>query len=366
MKEIISNIFLNYEFVFIFLFCCVFILLISIFIKQQTAKKISVVVFSISFVLFVFEFLLSFVMIPANIENFRFYINDIDGNTHIIKEIEYFDKNNKRYKRKLEEQDFNIENYTDCNFVFNQNYSLYSNNFRITKCNTESDEVFLFLGCSFMFGDALNDYSTLPYYFSKLYNFEKNIINCGVSANSSNTALNILNNEIFLPLINNKNSKINHCFYNLISDQIYRNFRYEGFCLDGYLYKDNKWYIPTTIGKIKYIFAKNYIFRKVFVPVIDGLFEKYYEKYMINNLKEMNKIIEEKYGSKLTIIIWPDYYGKSFIKNLKETNLDLMFLPEYFNSVEEYKIKNNGHPTAKANEEIAEILYNHINNKQLF
>ena len=89
---------------------------------------------------------------------------------------------------------------------------------------------------------------------------------------------------------------------------------------------------------------------------------------MIKSLKEMNKIIEERYNSKLTIIVWPDKYdkrlgkyGKNFIEKLKETKLDLIFLPEYFDDKETgYRIKNDMHPTAKANEEIAEILYNHI------
>ncbi len=151
----------------------------------------------------------------------------------------------------------------------------------------------------------------------------------------------------------------------LIGDHIYRNVRYEGFCLDGFL-KKNKWYIPTKIGKIKYTFARSYIFRKIFVPIIDKYFKQYYDNYMIKSLQEMNKIVEEKYKSKLTIIVWPDFdvvnNDKNFINKLKQTNLDLIFLPYYFSSVEKgYRIKFDLHPTSKANEEIAKILYNRIN-----
>ena len=75
------------------------------------------------------------------------------------------------------------------------------------------------------------------------------------------------------------------------------------------------------------------------------------------------KNLESSYSSKLTIIVWPDSYGERFTKKLEEKNFDLIFLPEYFALEEKgYKIKNDGHPTAKANEEIAQILYNHINN----
>jgi len=48
---------------------------------------------------------------------------------------------------------------------------------------------------------------------------------------------------------------------------------------------------------------------------------------------------------------------------LKETDLDLIFLPEYFNDKRTYKLEHDGHPMVKANEEIAEILYKHIKEK---
>ena len=365
MKEIIINHFLNYEFVYIFLFCFIIFLLISVFFKQKILRKISVLISSICFILFCFEFILSFIMILPQTKSFRFYMDKIDGNIYVQKEIEFFDENNKKYKYKIDMQYFDEKDYDKCSFIFNQNYSVYSNNFRVTKCNNESEDVFLFLGCSFVFGDGIGDDETLPYCFSQLFDFKKNVINCGVSANSSNTALNILNNEIFLPLTKNKNLNIKVCFVNLMSDHIYRNFRYEGICLDGYLYKNNKWYIPTKIGKIKYIFARSYIFRKIFVPIIDNYFKHYYEYYMIESLKLIDKIIKEKYNSKLTIVIWDkDGYSEFFIKQLKEIGVDLIFLPEYFNSEENgYRIKNDGHPTAKANKEVAEILYNYINDK---
>ena len=217
----------------------------------------------------------------------------------------------------------------------------------------------------FTFGLGVNDNETLPYYFSEKFGFKENVINCGVCGLASNTALSILNNKFFSPLIN-KNSKIKHFFYSMIEHQIYRNFVYEnqdiGWCNDGYLYKNNKRYIPTMIGKMKYIFARSYIFRKVFLQTVNKIFKKYYEDYMIKSLEEMNRIVKEEYKSRLTIIVWPDDYGERFMAKLKETGLDLIFLPKYFASEEDgYRIKYDGHPTAKANKEIAEILYSHIN-----
>lgn len=365
MKEILINHFLNYEFLYIFLFCFIIFLLISVLIKKELIKKIAILLLSISFMLLFFEFILSFFMPFAQIKFSKDYINTIiPNNIERARDIKLLCKN-KEYR--FFNENINFDNFENYSLVFDVFYSRYTNYFRFTKCNNSSNDTYIFFGCSFIFGAGVNDNETLPYYFSELYNFDENILNCGVSGKSTNTSLNIIQNDIFKFLINN-NSKIEHVFYSLISDHIYRNFRYENLdflCIDGYLYRDKKWYIPTTIGKMKYIFARSYIFRKVFVPVIDDYFKQYYEDYMIKSLEEMNKIMVKKYNANLTVIVWADDYSEYFIKKLKSSNLDLIFLPKKFNLIKEgYKIQNDGHPTAKANKEIAEILYNHINNKE--
>ena len=360
MKQIIIEHFFNYEFVYIFLSISIIFLSISIFIKQNIVKRVSIILFSIFFMLFIFDFVLSFYMGKPNLKYYGLYLDYIENIDLIIKdrEFEFLDNDNQKYKKIRVRDNFDIQKIN--NMVSCKIYSTYSNGFRYTKCNKNAEQTYIFLGCSFFWGDCLKDDETSPYNFSKLYNFKKNIINCGVEGQAINTTLNILNNECFKPLMN-ENSKIEHFFYLMIEDHIYRNFRYEGDCLDGFLYKNDKFYIPTTLGKIKYIFARSYIFKKIVVPFIDKYFEEYYKNYMIESFEEMNKIVQEKYNSKLTILIWPNDYGERFINKLKRTSLDLIFLPEYFNNYGEYKIKHDGHPTAKANEEIAKMLYEHIN-----
>lgn len=360
MRQII----LSYEFVLVFFACFMFFLLVAMFIKRKIVKNISLLFFSIFFVLFFFELILSFFM-PLSKTGFNKLFLDLKDTTEQSKmnHIKLF-INNKSYEFNNKEE-IDIP-YSKDSIVFEQTYTIFPNKFRVTKCNENSDSVYVFIGCSYTFGLGVADNETLPYYFSKLFDFNKNIINCGLSARGSNAALNVLNNDVFLPLIKNKSSKIECFVYTLIFDHVIRNFNYEDkyYRIDGFLYKNNKRYIPTTIGKIKYIFARSYIFRKVFVPIIDEYFEQYYEDYLINTLKEINKIVEEKYNSKL-VIMWNDHQEKykRLCKKLKETNLDLIFLPEYFNEKRTYKLEHDGHPTAKANEEIAQILYNHINNK---
>ena len=355
MKEILINHFLNYEFVYVFLLCLIIFLSISIFVDSKIIKTISLIFFAIFFALCLLELILSFSMEKINADyHHNFYFDSINMEVFKNREIKIKSKINGNTKL-INNEDYDIKLYEK---VYDVIYSFYSA-FRYTKCDKSSMDSYIFLGCSYVYGDGLNDDETLPYYFSNLYNFNKNVINCGLRGKASNSALNILNNEAFLPFIK-KNSSIKHCVYSLMHDHIYRNFRV--LCnapSDCLIIKDKKYVKSQLIVRLKYLLARSCIFRKVFLPMMDKYFYHYYEDYIIHSLIEMNKIIEKKYNSKLTIIVWPEF-NKIFVNKLRKTNLDLIFLPGFFNS-EEYKIKYDGHPTAKANEEIAQKLYEHIN-----
>lgn len=361
MKELIINHFFNYEFIYIFLFCFFMFLSLSMFIKQKIIRKISILFVSLFFSLFVFETALSLFTEKFEETKVDNKILNIVHSKEIIKyrNIRFLDK---KTNRKIFFTNDNIdEKFLDNNrFIkyIDAEYSRYKNtSFRYTKCNEQSKETYAFLGCSFTFGDGLNDDETLPYYFSKSFDFKCNVLNYGLQGKSSNSALNILN--IGLP----KDKEYKHFFYYLISEQILRNLIYVNTCFDGYIYiKGNFYKTKYPFSGIVSAFQKSYIFRKIFIYFIYKYNKKYCDDYMIESLKEMNRIIEEKYNSKLTIIVYPNKYSKRFIKKINETNLNLIYLPGYFNSEKKgYRIKNDGHPTAKANEEIAQILYNYIN-----
>ncbi|MDD3065402.1 MAG: hypothetical protein PHI20_03085 [Endomicrobiaceae bacterium] len=240
--------------------------------------------------------------------------------------------------------------HTNINFDFNDKF--YKNGFRYTKGNKNSKESYVFLGCSYTYGDALNHNETLPYYFSKLMNFQKNILNCGVCSRGSNTALNILNSNIIEKTI--PDTIVKHFFYILIDDHVERNFRlFATYANDIWIYKNGNWNIPfSPFIKVRLFFAKSYIFRNSFEILINNKNKNFYKHYLLYTIKEMKKIIKEKYHSKLTVVIFPG--------NIKKCESDFLLLPEYFNN---YKAFDGQHPSAKAQEKIATLLYNHINNQ---
>ena len=360
--EVTIKHFLSYEFVYIFLFCSLISLIFAMFVQKKILKIIGIIIFAMFFVLSLIEFLLSLFMPIPQLEFHKNYLKKIHNyNTVSRREIELFDnKKGKYFCNTIISEKFLNQNKSK--IIFDVNYTTFENGFRYTECNVKSKTSYVFLGCSFVLGLGLEDDETLPYYFSKINGFNNNILNCGYPGLSTTTAVNILENDIIDTFI--KNSQIKYFFYSFIPDHIYRNFRIESnsMCIDSCKYQNNKWIrIQQPFGKFKVLFARSYIFRKVFLVRIDEYNKQFYEDYMISNLMEINKIIEEKYKSKFIIVAWPGAEQK-FIEKLK-TKLDVIVLTEYFNPREEkYSIPIDGHPSAEANKTIAKILYNHIQN----
>ncbi len=350
--------FLNYEFGYIFLLCSLIFLIFSFLIKIKALKKTCIIFFSFFLSLTFVELILSLYMQKPQMEKKENYIYKLENfTTHQVREIKLIDGkgNMSAFYNSDGSSDFG-----GCQKIYDVCYTMFGNGFRYTKCDYKSKEAYVFLGCSFVFGAGVNDNETLPYFFSEETSFKSNVLNCGCISKASSTSINILQNDTIGEFL--KDVEIKHFFYSFVGDHIERNFRIETStcCMDNYKFINNRFSrIPQPFGTIKVAFARSYIFRKVFLRQIDKHNRRFYENYMIESLKEMEKIIKEKYKSKLTILVWKYFLEKDLIKKIKQTNLDVIFIDQSLNSEESgYSIPFDGHPTAKANKEIAQYLYN--------
>lgn len=364
--EIIIKHFIDYEFIYVFLFCSLIFLISAIYIKNKFLRIINIILFSVFFGLFLFEFVLSFQMDKFEFSKPYEYIFSESKYIYIKHKVYVEDKhgNKRRYGFENELDKEKFLNKKEYNKIYDVTCSVREDSFRYTKGNSLSKKTCVFLGCSFTFGDGLNDDETLPYYFSKLMNFQFNIINLGGLGNGANLAINILNNDVIYKYTEKDANK--YFVYSLIQPNESRPFelqRYGG--SDNWIYKDNKWFETSSIqpfAKIKVCFARSFIFRKIFLAVIDKCNKEFYTRYLIGSLKEINRTVEQKYNSKLTIIIWPKV-EEQIINELTNEKIDIIILPKYLTDIQ-YKIPYDEHPTAKTNEEIAKILYEHIKNSQ--
>ncbi|GAB1401471.1 hypothetical protein MASR1M68_03820 [Elusimicrobiota bacterium] len=354
--EIFINKFLKYEFIFVVFFISLIFLYLSFVAKKKIFKSFCLIVFGISISVFVIELILSFNMGAVSAMPAVKYSKLEDLKTAKIRHVNILNVNDKIFADINQPLD-----KTGKDIIFDVVLSVYSNGFRYTKGNIDSDEAYVFLGCSNTFGHGVNDDETLPYYFSQFYNFSKNVINCGQGGRGINTAINILQSDVLDSFIT-KDTKIKYFIYSMLDFHIGRNFKigsYE-FANDNFISENGELKrVPQPFGIVKIVFAKSFIFNKVFLNMIEKHNDMYYQNYMFESFNKLRGIVERKYNSKLIVIIWPEV-NKEFTDRLKKTKLDLILLPDLLND-KEYIISNDGHPNAKANKKISDILNAHIN-----
>lgn len=236
--------------------------------------------------------------------------------------------------------------------IYNVTYTTDKNSFRQTKGNIKGN-TYIFLGCSFMFGEGLNDDETLPYYFSQLSDFKYNVINAGFPSTATYISYALLKSNKLIECVD---TKIEYIIYEFFSDHIYRNL-----VGSNIVYKiDAGNLVKVEKGESVEIFTNKI------------LQSKYKEKGLnltVKLLEEMNEIVKERYNSKFLVVLYETYDHDNITKELKEV-LDKLEIETIYtklkkdeNDIYYYKIKNDEHPTKNANIEIAQTIYDYIFNK---
>ena len=359
MQEIFESL-SKFEFTFFLLIALLLSMFFCYFFK--TIKAVGAVSVGILLALFIFELILASINPPLLIRGI-FEVYSLDTlQTKKIRHLMFLRPDKKMFIRDFNQNiDDLISKYKD--IVFNVIYEIYCNTFRYTKGDINSNDAIVFLGCSVVFGHGIPDDQTLPYYLSEKYDFKYNVLNCAVGGMGTNLALNIINSNIINKFVK-KGSEIKYFIYTIIDDHIERNFRTSSFNLaeDNYKLTDDKFsrtYEP--FGVLKVIFKNSYIFNKCFLYIIDEKNKEFHEQYLVDTVLEMKETVKDKYNAELIIVLWPNV-RTNIVNKLKDQRLNVIELDKKFEN-EEYKIKNDGHPNAKANKEIAQILFDYINSK---
>ncbi len=360
MKTITEH-FLIYQFAYIYFFISLIFIICVIFIKNKNLKLLFMTLFAVFIAMGLSESIL--ILKNPNVPEDSLNYPPVDLLFVREKVVNHYREINVADNEGKQKVCRNRAPAAGETVIYDNIYGTYPNEFRYTKGNLTSNENYVFLGCSMVFGAGLNDNQTLPYYFSKIMNFEKNVLNCGIRGASINSAVSILESDVIDQFVA-KNSHTKYIVYYMIPDHIYRNFRFFGGPSDNWRYKNNKWErVNLPFGIFNCIIEKSRFFISIYHGVLYIYGRNYSENYMIKSLEQMRELANNKYKAKFIVIVWQDFKKiPLFIDKLKKIKLDMIFLPEYFNTAE-YKIKNDGHPSAKSNEELAQILMNHINRK---
>ena len=82
--------------------------------------------------------------------------------------------------------------------IYDVDYTISDRRVRVTRGNPNGD-TWLFMGCSLMFGEGVNDDETLPAYFSADLGYQANVVNLGFHGYGPHQMLRSL--ELDLPVL---------------------------------------------------------------------------------------------------------------------------------------------------------------------
>lgn len=251
-------------------------------------------------------------------------------------------------------------------YIFNVSFTTDKYSRRVTPNPFKgADKYALFFGCSFTFGDGLNDNQTLPYFFQS-FNRQFRSYNYGFNSYTTTHMLAHLNRPDFYREINEKKGVAFYIFYN---GHIERNIpslswgrSWEG----NYLVYQKNSIKKTGIIKNKEP-IKYWAFKTAKEIAFLNLFQINYPlKLRDENLEKTADIIEDAYhiytkkfgNNNFIVLVYPGSTLPLLIKHrLNTLNISIIDYTDLFTLQQsEFWIKEDGHPNEKANQRVAEVL----------
>jgi hypothetical protein len=239
---------------------------------------------------------------------------------------------------------------------------------RLTRANNDSEEVYIFTGCSFMFGDNLNDDQTLPHYFSSEFGFELSVINLSVCAWGPHQVLRDLELDYHLKDFNLSGKKVKRVYYDLIDNHTIRveppnhplapyytiengklTFKgpyqeYVGELSNISIMMNRSRIYPILSERIRHSLASNQLRHRWTVTVAI--------------LKEMERICRDRYDADFTVLYWD--HDPAVLDMLDKNGIEVISVLDVFDDDwREHMIKYylfDSHPSAYANRKLAKYL----------
>lgn len=240
--------------------------------------------------------------------------------------------------------------------IYDVAYTINSNGVRETK-GSPKGESWLFAGCSFTFGEGVNDDETLPSQFSAALDHRANVVNLGFHGYGAHQMLRIFETDRARPLAR---TPVRRVIYLALSDHPQRAAGQANWDRFGPSYELS----PTGLtfegpfrgriaGKLLGVAMRSHVLdfaleRTVFSSrVNDGDIERY------GRIVERSaQLVREKFGAGFTVLYWDDDndVGRRVLARLRVTKLPVVLVSEIIPRGEWPRVvfPHDGHPTAEA------------------
>lgn len=350
---------------FILLISGITCLLIGIKIKKLFFKQIFYSLMSVFFTLFIFEFII-WNEKEINYENSGEYT-----------EGEYFDQY-KEYIGYGPKNDGSFSSIKKINndTIYSVTYTI-KNKIRNTPNSDDSSDIHnIFLGCSQVFGEGLNDDQTFPYFFNENLKIKSNTRNYGFHGYGPHHALSLLENFIINDKLFSKKPKNINVFYSYIDGHEIRAAGLRKWDLYGPRYDVENGNIIYKGGfnhysnfnhkflslKKKVLWNSN-IYKFLILPQLVRKNEDKNLERAMYLLKKMHDILSS-HDINFYLIVDTNTNKNlkfmNFLQSNKIKNLCLQCEIDDFEESEEYNIIGDGHYSEKYNKTRAKLLYENI------
>jgi len=223
----------------------------------------------------------------------------------------------------------------------------------------DSENAYVFLGCSFIFGVGVNDNETLPYYFLEELERSNAVYNFGIVGKGVNAALSIINSNIIVTMAKDKN--IEHFFISLTHSAFYRPFVFT-MPSDAAIFYDGKVsYQQQPLRFLKMLMSSSSLYNRFIKPIINARHRNFYYFTILRRIKEMQQLAQDKYGAKFTVILW--YYNVQVKSFFEKNNIDFIYVGQLYEYFHAYVLPS-GHPSPRINQAVARALFEHINRQR--
>lgn len=268
--------------------------------------------------------------------------------------------------------------------VYDVYYNIDKNGLRVTpSSNNQADKCLLFFGDSFMFGLALNDNETLPYYLGEKTNNKYKIYNFGVGGYSPASVLSQIESSRVANAA--KSCKTSTAIIDFMPDHIVRvagkktwsewTPYYE--LVDGEIVYKGTFHkrAGKLSGFIKEIMLKSqtYIYiNRIIVSENENLGSEEFVSNLdlsIAILNKSRKLLREKCNVNRFIVVYYDdiRQNQDIVNRLNINSFEYYpvagILPDFQNKANDYFIKGDNHPSKYSNEKLADFLVKQLNLK---
>ena len=244
----------------------------------------------------------------------------------------------------------------------------------LPKSSPATKKAVMFFGCSFTFGDGVEDHEVMPYKFQEAMMDRYKVVNYAYSGYGAHQMLGILDNEMEKEGLHDYLPK--YAIYQGITDHVFRGtFSTNERMGPTYRLDENgalrsEGVVSQNQGRLTRYLGKSKLFARIFYQRQESTQEDL--DLFVAMVKKSADIIASRYQAKFFCLLWEEHSAEEglydkILSGLKENDIAVIevknILPDYEQRKDDYLLYLDRHPNALAHQFISDYLLQFISQR---